>query len=533
MLETLKQTIIIDFSILLNSLIYFLKRIPLLKLLFRETGYEHAGLSRILYVFGLIYSMMKQLFKSLILLLFGFGLPVLLIGTDMGGLNREAVYWYFFFVFYLLLPLPSGRILEPQRRKFISVKLMRMNARKFVLADYFPQLIWRQIVELLLFSITAGLFHVNILLALFMVIAKNFFAVSTEVIQIKYYEKTGSFLHNKVTIIILFYVLILFLGYLSAAFHFILIVPAPVIIVLGVLLWTIGTLSVRYIVIYRNFTAALNDANRLDKLSLDIKSVKANAEFARVKFKDKEFTKEELSYGKTNKREGFAYINDIFFKRHKRILSGPVQKQALAVLLLFAAGVLLILLYPDFHKDYEAGVHRLFPVFIFALYLMSTGQKATRAMFYNCDISLLHYGFYKTKEAVLATFTIRVKRLILDNLLPAGLLAAAVLLLGILSGGSVMTFLPVGIMILVLSVFFVIHNMFLYYIFQPYTTDLNVKNPFYKLFSAITYLLCYMSLQLKNMSIAFLVIVVAVTIIYSIGALITVYRIAPRTFIIK
>jgi hypothetical protein len=323
------------------------------------------------------------------------------------------------------------------------------------------------------------------------------------------------------------------IGYYSAINHIILELPNLAIIALGVTLWTIGIFSANYIVSYQNFAVALNDANRLDKLSVDTNSIKKNATFTGVKLKDKEFSTEELKYDKSNRKEGFTYINDIFFRRHKRILNKPIQIQVIILLGLFLAGILASFLLPDFHTSYLKLMKRSFPALIFALYLMSTGQKATRAMFYNCDISLLHYGFYKTKGAVLATFTIRLKHLIIANMIPAGILAIELILMDVLLGGSGMILLPIGVMTLVLSVFFVIHNLFLYYIFQPYTTDLNVKNPMYKLFSSITYLLCYISMQIKNGSIAFLVFVVVVTLIYSVAALIAVYRVAPKTFTIK
>lgn len=81
--------------------------------------------------------------------------------------------------------------------------------------------------------------------------------------------------------------------------------------------------------------------------------------------------------------------------------------------------------------------------------------------------------------------------------------------------------------------FFSIHNLFLYYIFQPYTTDLSVKNPLYTILNTITYFLSYICLQLKDVSIYFLVGMILVTAIYSVLALFIVYRFAPKTFIIK
>lgn len=533
MLNTLKQTIIIDFSITLNSWIYFLKRIPLVKRLFHNTGYEHTELTRVIFTIGLIYSMFKQLMKSALSLLLSFGLSYLLIRDKLDDISMEKLYFHIFIIFYLLLALPNGKILEPQRRKFICVKLMRMNAKRFVISDYFPKLIWRQIIEIPLFCITAAFFSVNIVFALFLVITKNLFAAFVEVMNLKYYDRTGRFLHNKIALNLLYALFIICLGYFSASSAFIIAIPDSIILSLGVILWIIGILSVIFLYRYANYPVAINDANQLNKLSTDYQTVKKNAEFSKVKLKDNEFSQKALKYDKSNKKEGFIYINDIFFKRHKRILNSPIKKQSIAILFLFAAGIVASNFIPEFNKEYVTTVKKAFPVFIFVLYLISTGQKATKAMFYNCDISLLHYGFYKTKDAVLATFTIRMQHLILANIVPAGLMAAAVIMLDILSGGSFLTLLPIAAMILTLSIFFVINSMFLYYIFQPYTTDLNVKNPFYKLFNFITYILCYISLQLRNVSLTFLFIVIIVTIIYMITALITVYRIAPRTFMIK
>lgn len=533
MLNTLRQTIVINFSITLNSFIYFLKKGRLTGIIFNNVGYEHAEVTNVLVIFGIIYSMLLQLFKSFLLFGIGLGLPYLILKENLGSTDFENVYWQLFIIFYIMLSLTKNKIVAPERRKYISVKLMRMNARQFVISDYFPQIIWQQLVELLVFSLAASLFSVNILLVLFLVFGKNAVSIFSEVMHIKYYEWTGTFLHNKVVVSSIYSIICIIAGYGLTLNNLILKIPASVIIDLGVCLWLLGLYSILFIVRYKRFSIVLNEANSYDKLNIDMQSIKQNAKFAQVKLKNKEFTQEELRYDRTNKKEGFNYINDIFFKRHRRILNGPIKIQVIIISLLFVAGLVASFFVPDFNAKYVAGVKKIFPVFIFALYVMSTGQKATKAMFYNCDLSLLHYGFYKTKKAVLATFTIRAKHLITANLIPAGLFSVELILLDIITGGSGIMLVPVGIMIMVLAIFFVIHNLFLYYIFQPYTTDLNVKNPFFKLLNFITYVLCYISMQLRNMSATFLIVVVTVTFVYSIAALITVYRIAPKTFVIK
>jgi hypothetical protein len=533
MLDTLKQTIVINFSITLNSFIYFLKRGKLTRFIFHGLGYEHAAFTEVLVILGMIYAMLQQMFKSFFLFALGLGLPYLILKDDMGGVKMESAYWQLFIIFYLLMSLGKNKILEPERRKYISVKMMKMNARQFVISDYFPPLIWRQIVELLVFSIAAALFSVNILLVFFLLVGKNFLSIFAEVLHIKYYDITGDFLHNKAGLTITFYLICLVAGYFITLNRWILQIPTPIIIALGAFLWGLGLYSILFILRYKNFSMAFNESNSLEKVNIDKQAIQKNAAFAQVKLKNKEFTQEELRYDTSNKKEGFRYINDIFFKRHKRILNGPIKLQVVIILLLIVGCFVASLFVPDFNSKYITVVKSIFPAFIFALYVMSTGPKATKAMFYNCDISLLHYGFYKTKEAVLATFTIRAIHLIIANMIPAGLFTVGIILVDILTGGSGTSLIAIGIMVMVLSIFFVIHNLFLYYIFQPYTTDLSVKNPMFKLLNFITYILCYISMQLRNMSSAFLIVVVATTFIYSIAALITVYKVAPKTFIIK
>ena len=48
-----------------------------------------------------------------------------------------------------------------------------------------------------------------------------------------------------------------------------------------------------------------------------------------------------------------------------------------------------------------------------------------------------------------------------------------------------------------LAVFFSVHPLFLYYIFQPYTAQLAVKNPFFGILNWVVYFVCWMCLQVK------------------------------------
>ena len=87
--------------------------------------------------------------------------------------------------------------------------------------------------------------------------------------------------------------------------------------------------------------------------------------------------------------------------------------------------------------------------------------------------------------------------------------------------------------ILLLSVFFSVHYLFLYYVFQPYTTELGIKNPFFNILNTAVYVACYLCLQLDTVPSSFVWIVLTATTVYIIIALVLVYHFAPKTFRVK
>lgn len=533
MLTTLRQSMIISFSTSMNAILYFLKRIPFIKHIFKKIGYEHGNLSKVIVIFALLYKVLMVIFKRIIILLFGFGVPFLLISDKATLVPIRNIYWHLFICFYILIPLFNCNILEQSKRRFIMIKLMRINARRMVFAEYFSEWILRFLIEIPLFILMANMVSIPIWLSLYMIVAKNFVAFIAEALHIFYYDKTDKLLQKKTGFILGSVSVILILGYYPALVQKPLFISDNLLLLIGTLSIIIGITAIYYIINYERYSVVLNDVNKLSELLINREKIGKEAQFANVKLKDKYLNKDEIKRISNSNKEGFAYINEIFFKRHERILIHPIKVQSTVICIGFFIALVTNRLIPDFHTKYISLIEKVSPIFVFALYFMSTSLKATKAMFYNCDISLLHYGFYKRKEAVLATFTERVKYLIRTNLIPALFLSIGILLIDKLTGGTGVSLLPVAILIITISIFFSIHNLFLYYIFQPYTTDLSVKNPLYTILNTITYFLSYICLQLKDVSIYFLVGMILVTAIYSVLALFIVYRFAPKTFIIK
>ena len=260
------------------------------------------------------------------------------------------------------------------------------------------------------------------------------------------------------------------------------------------------------------------------------------AAFRDVQMKDSDLAAEDAG-GRIAAMKGYAYLNGLFFLRHRRLLNKPV-KYALGIV---AAAVLVglgaVLFVPDTMTEMMAEFPvRFLPIFVFIMYLIcnSLGQRICKAMFYNCDISLLRYGWYRERKVLLRNFTIRLGQVAVRNLLVAAAICAGTALLTLAAGA------PLGgglalfcLAVLSLAVFFSVHPLFLYYIFQPYTAQLAVKNPFFGILNWVVYFLCWMCLQIKQPTSVFTLLVVACTVAYSAVALAVVWSRAEKTFRIK
>jgi len=251
--------------------------------------------------------------------------------------------------------------------------------------------------------------------------------------------------------------------------------------------------------------------------------------------KDSDFAGEEFKSSKINKKKGYELLNAIFFERHRRLLIKPVFIRLAIIFVAFIGFVAFIFIMPDEKSKITTGLMSSLNAFVFIMYCMSTGDKIGKALFFNCDISLLRYGFYREKSVILKNFWIRLKKSIWLNFVPAIALCCGIIGLVLVSGESSKLYemVPFLASILCLSVFFSVHHMFLYYVFQPYTTELDIKNPFFKIINAIVYLLSYICLQIDSAPSFFVWIVLGATIVYIITAIVLVLKFAPKTFKVK
>ncbi len=181
------------------------------------------------------------------------------------------------------------------------------------------------------------------------------------------------------------------------------------------------------------------------------------------------------------------------------------------------------------------GLNDEYTMIPFIIYMLCNSERITRAMFLNCDFSLMRFGFYKERKSLLRMFSLRLRDVSLINAMVTLSLSIALMVLTyFFAPNELMSMLLISLMIIILGIFFTVHYLFIYYLFQPYTEDLKVKSPMYGLLKGVVYIICYMLMVLVDSPKGiFLPAIIISAVIYIIVALALVYTKSPKTFRVK
>lgn len=228
---------------------------------------------------------------------------------------------------------------------------------------------------------------------------------------------------------------------------------------------------------------------------------------------------------------GMTYLNALLFDRYKKILYKKVRNWVLAVGVILAAleGIRYFL---EPFTFTEAYLLQFLPLSFMIMYVASSGKVVAQMVFVNCDISMLHYPFYREAKTIIAGFNYRFLQTCKLNLIFATCLFLAIMVLGRFAF-SLETILLTALLLLSLTALFSFHDLFIYYILQPFTNDMDVVNPVYKFLSGALYWVAYLNTRINVGSHTYILLVSLAMIAYvSIGYWILLKK-APQTFRLK
>lgn len=248
-----------------------------------------------------------------------------------------------------------------------------------------------------------------------------------------------------------------------------------------------------------------------------------------VKIENKDINKKEKIKGK-----GFVYLNNLFFKRHKKHLLKPTLIKSGIFLILGIGGFL-------FASSLTIKAKEIYKILIFIIpiisYILFKQDIILMAFYKNCDSSLLYYNFYREDKNLLKMFWLRLNSIFKLMLIPMG--AMFIIYIGFAIKFLIKTdlnlLLPI-FYILLNAIFFTVLPLFQYYIIQPFDKEGKQKSVVLVLMNMFLYYIFIFGLPALTTKIGEIkfMLIISIFIIVFVGlASFLIYKFAPKTFKIK
>ena len=198
-------------------------------------------------------------------------------------------------------------------------------------------------------------------------------------------------------------------------------------------------------------------------------------------------------------KKGLAFLNSLFFIRHKRLIIKPVIKKSIIVPAI-AFGIFFLTVFKE-----TLAVENIFEFTIrsipFLMYVLSRQDRVITAMYLNCDQGLLPYGFYRKGEMLLAMYRLRLKSMLGINMIPATAVFLTYMVI-IAYKGEIFWInnLVVLAYILLMTTFFTSLALAKYYLIQPYNQEGMAVSKLAGVINAVVYYFCiYSAFITKNL----------------------------------
>lgn len=520
----------------INVFLYFLKSLPIFKQTISDRVYSYCAAKTAFAIIGALLSVTKKLVANLFVSFIVFGISAALSPTNASTITMFVpVFTAFSLAAAVLVP----RAYSPTEALYTEVRIMHIDARlhsivhiflssAFTAICYYPSMLLMMLftslgAELLLlpliwYAVRLCVFACDLFikdkksrLGLPLCILALLFAVAMPVlvsIATSQMPSTGIFLLASIIILI------------------ILSVPAAI-----------------YMLKYNGYHRLIVSECTAEKLqsiddaehnnALSVGSAENKSTFKDVEIPDK-YSKQSQSSIPMHGMSPAAYLTRVFFKRHTWLLLKPAVITSVVIAAIYVVVTVVGYCFvPELFETIVQSIAFIYPALAFVLYFISTSPKACKAMFYNCDISLLHMPFYREPRLLLSVFGRRLSLTAVINAVPALVLGISLGALNLQGGGGISDSTLLLLTALMLSLFFTVYHLSMYYLFQPYTTSLDTKNPFFTISNLIIYIICYSLFQIEIPIYGFAYVELGITVLAIALSLAAVYKFAPKRFRIK
>ena len=502
-----------------NTILYSLKQIPLIKRILPQELYCDPDLKIFANILSGIWEFIKAFLGKFLYFLLMITLEVSLYRTEA----QSAVFLHIFVLLTLIGAWLNTYIFNPTKDKYYGMILLGMDAKEYALTTYAYEML-KILAGYLIFGLLFGRMHG---LTVWQCLMLPFAAAGVKMTVVAYslwdYERTKVAV-NENEVGVIGWILIALA--LAAAYGLPVMgweIPETASVCVLACWILLGALSVRKIWRFQEYWEVYRQILTRHMVQM---------EEARQSVKRQSEKVIQIDGEGGSSRKGFEYLNEIFIRRHQKILWKSSKRIAGICLGIVCIVVMGIHFLPEWKEIVNHFVLRNLPYFVFIMYFVNRGTGFTNVLFMNCDHSLLTYSFYKRPECILRLFKIRLREIMKVNLLPAAVIGAGLALLLYLSGGTKepLDYVVLVISILCISMFFSVHYLTIYYLLQPYNAGTEIKSGTYRVVVTGTYFVCYGVMRMDVPTLVFGMGTVVFCVAYCMIACVLVYKLAPKTF---
>ena len=513
MKDTLKQTYDIVIATKTNSFIYNLKRFPILKYLVKNIDYKDAELKSSIRLLILVINA----FKTIAMRAFYFAIVafVALLVSETDFTNSFMTVFTSFTLVGLFL---NTKLLTPKQETYYMVILFNVDATYYMKLELIKELVKNFILDFLIMYVMSFLTGFS----LPTVLVLSLFTIPTRIIgealDILAYRRHGTDAKFKSLKLI---PIIICLAICYLPFHNLFLSPL-IIFTFLIAASIIAIPSLAYLLSVKDYRTMYKKINTLNAVMAE----DMGRDDIKIKKKDIEFDSH------INKRlRGYDKYNAIFMARHRSILYKSARNFSLVIGGIYLIVIVATLFIKEAREIVGDGLLNLFTFFPLAFYYINRGQLITKAMYYNADVAMLTYNFYRKPKVILGLFRRRVRSLIFINMLPALVIAIGnTILLLIATNVDAITITASFVYVISLTIFFSVHYLVLYYLLQPFTETMTMRKGTYALAIWVTYMACYMLSDIDVNALALSIFGTIFAIVYIIISYILVLKFAPKTF---
>ena len=521
MIKTWYYNFKIDSYYTINSYLNTFKNLMFVKDLVKDTIYGN----KIFKIIGFMLGLLATILNIFLVKIVYFSI-IYFICTKIPG-NTTNHFLYIYLVLSVLGAfINNASILNISVKKYLSLIIFRMDSFNYTKYILFKNVLVSTIYNFIVFILMNNLLHLDLYMILIIILINIFLKIIGEAINLYYYDKNYIPWYADEKKYMILVGLFLLIGATSYFFN----ISNMFIYVFAIVTFVLFVISLTYLLSYKKYKVIYRLLNTYERIMN--KDNKDNfSRYDMVKIKD---NNKIIDNKKIKNKHGYDLFNTIFFLRHKDLLyrSLNIYNSVISI------GFIGLFIYLFIDNTYAGTINNYLMKFIgfmpMVIFFTNRGAIMTQAMFYNSDHAMLSYNFFREKEVILGLFKRRLLSLIKANLSTGFIIGIGVVILLIMTGSSdILLISSYFVYIIFLSLFFSIHYLVLYYLFQPYNKDKKVRNFEYSLTVMLTYFIIFFISELHINPIVLSISVIVFTIIYIVVSLLLVYKLAPKTFKLK